>query len=189
MHRGSLPWALLTAAGSALAACGGDEGAASKPCDAACRDDVALRGVRETLKLVYNLTLQGNPPGAQDETTRCPAGGSARVFGEATSNPVQGATDVVLTYQLTACAYQRRDDDPDETYDLVISGSVLQEGAIVVQPSSSSALLMESDDLTITGTVYDPPLPFEATACHLEVAQNGDDVSGTLCGRPAGVEL
>ncbi len=169
--------------------CGGGEAPRSKACDAACRDDVALRALRETVKLVYNLTLQGNPVGAQDESTRCPAGGTARVHGEATSNPVQGATNVSLTYELASCGYQRRDDEPEESYDVVVTGTLSQEGAIVVQPSDSTALLMQSPAITISGTVYDPPLPFSAVDCALEVAQNGDDVSGTLCGRPAGVDL
>src|SRR5262245_58145120 len=38
------------------------------PCDDACTDGIALRSVRETMKLVYNLTLQGNDVGEQDET-------------------------------------------------------------------------------------------------------------------------
>jgi hypothetical protein len=58
-----------------------------------------------------------------------------------------------------------------------------------VQPSITTALLMASDSLTLTGTVYDPPISYSADACALELSQSGDDLSGTICGRPAGVDL
>src|SRR5262249_1787750 len=65
---------------------------AAPPCDQKCADGNAIRAYREMLKLMYNVTLQGKPVGPQDQTAPCPLGGTARVFGNATSNALQGAT-------------------------------------------------------------------------------------------------
>lgn len=169
--------------------CGDDTAPPAPPCHEECQDRVALRALRETLKLVYNLTLQGNPVGAQDETTPCPQGGSAHVFGTATSNAVQGATDLSLSYELEACAYLQRDDHPDENYDVVLTGTVVQSGTLAVQPTATTALVMSSDAITVEGTVYDAPIAYLADACAAELGQNGDHLSGTLCGRSAGLDL
>lgn len=163
--------------------------AAPPPCDDECKDEIGLRAVRETLKLVFNLTLQGKPVGTYDVSTPCPRGGSARIFGTATSNAVQGATEVKLTYEIQSCAYVQKDDDAKENYTVAISGTVTQEGTIAVQPSSTTALLMKSDSISIAGSVYDPPGPYEAKECPLDIFQNGNRVGGTLCGREVGFEL
>ena len=42
---------------------------------------------------------------------------------------------------------------------------------------------MRSDSVTITGTVYGPPVPYEQKACPLVTNQDGSKVTGTLCGR------
>lgn len=159
------------------------------PCDRTCQDNGAARAARETLKLVYNLTLQGKAVGAQDATIDCPAGGRARVFGNATSNAEQGTTEVALTYELTACAYVQRDDDVDETYDMTLSGTVSQIGVLAVQPGSSTALIMKSPALTLTGTVHEPAIAYRAEGCAIAFTQNGNRLSGTVCGRPVGLDL
>jgi hypothetical protein len=182
------PGLLLAALLGALA-CTDGESTDAKPCEQECRDEVALRGVREILKLAYNLTLQGNPVGTQDETTACPLGGNARVFGEATSNPVHGATEVALSYELDLCAHLERDEEPHENYALLLSGTIEQSGTIAVQPSATSALLMFSDSLSVAGTVYDPALEYFEMDCTLELGQNGNNVSGLFCGREVGLEL
>lgn len=159
------------------------------PCDDACTDGIALRSLRETMKLVYNLTLQGNDVGEQDETTECPLGGSARVFGTATSNPVHGATEVELTYELRNCSYTELDDEPEESYEMTLDGTITQSGTMAVQPSATTALLMESDSMVLDGNVFDPPRDFHEADCAVDVAQNGNDLSGMFCGREAGVDL
>ena len=158
-------------------------------CEAACREDIAVRGVRETLKLVFNLALQGKPVGAHDETLACPLGGTARVFGTATSNAEQGSTFVTLAYELTDCAYSQQDDEPEEAYAIVTTGVFEQEGTLAVQPSSTTALRIESTAVSVRGTVYDPAVPYEASACPLRLVQNGSLLSGTLCERPVGLDL
>lgn len=158
-------------------------------CNDECRDEGGFRALRETIKLVYNITLQGNPVGEQDETTPCPQGGSAHVFGYATSNADIGATEVDLTFELNECAYLQRDDEPDESYDTVISGTVTEAGILAVQPTATTAILLSGESIDIEGTVFDPPVSFSAQDCELEAGQNGNRIGGTLCGREIAFEL
>ena len=174
---------------SLMLGCGSEQAEPSPPCEQECKDGNAVRAVRETMKLVYNLTLQANPVGAQDELTLCPQGGGARISGEATSDSMQGATLVDLTYQFVSCKYIERDDEPDENYAITLDGTITQEGVIAVQPSATSALVIQSEALTLSGTVYDPPLAYEEADCVLELGQSGNKVSGTICGRIAGADL
>lgn len=181
---------LSSAALASILACGSDgpSKAPPPPCDEACKDGVAIKGLRETMKLAFNLTLQGKPVGEQDLTTPCPFGGTARVHGTATSNATQGTTEVRLTYELAECSYLFQDDDAEDNYSLTISGSVSQTGIIAVQPSATSAVIMRSDNVTLKGTVYDPPLGYEAQ-CPVELGQNGNKLTGKICGRVAETDL
>jgi hypothetical protein len=156
------------------------------PCDTKCQDEIALRSVREGMKLLYNLTLQGKPVGPQDATVPCPLGGSAHVFGTATSNAVQGATDVDLTYVLDHCRYSRQDLEPTQTYSLTVNGTLSQKGTIAVQPSATTALVMTSDPIDLGGTVHDPPLDYSANACKLGLSQSGNR---SASGRAVGLSL
>ena len=153
------------------------------PCDQLCLDGIAVLGMRLTLKQIYNQTLQGKPVGAQDARYVCPLGGTAHVFGTATSNAIQGATEVDLTYVLEGCVLIDRDNDPKGNYHLTTTGTIKQVGTLAVQPTATTSLGMQSDAVTITGTVYDPPVPYEQKACPLRTAQDGSKVTGTLCGR------
>jgi hypothetical protein len=189
MNRRALQ-ALLVPVVLSLAGCSAaEEAPPSPPCEEKCKDKVALRSLRETLKLVYNITLQGKPVGPQDQTTPCPLGGSAHVFGTAESNPVQGATFVDLTYVLDQCAYLQRDDEPDENYEMTLTGTVTEYGTLVVQPTSTSAVNFKSDSMTFAGTVYDPPLEFNEQACVVDAGQNGNHLAGKMCGRTVGLDL
>jgi hypothetical protein len=162
---------------------------APAPCDDECKDEIAVRAIRETMKLGFNLTLQGKPVGMHDVATPCPQGGRARLFGMVSSNVEQGATEVDLTYELEACAYLERDDDPDENYRMTVTGTIKQKGVLAVQPTSTNAILIDSDSITIKGTVNDPPLPYDVAACPLKLGQNGNRLSGTLCDRVVSVDL
>lgn len=162
---------------------------APAPCDDECKDEIAVRAIRETMKLGFNLTLQGKPVGQHDVSTPCPQGGRARIFGTVTSNSEQGATDVDLTYVLDACAYLERDDEPEENYQITVTGTLTQKGVLAVQPTSTNAVLIGSDSVTIKGTVNDPALPYEVLACPLKLGQNGNSLTGTLCDRVVSVEL
>ena len=162
---------------------------APAPCDQACLDGTAMRAVREMLKLMFNLTLQGKPVGPQDARGPCPLGGAAHVFGTATSNAQQGSTEVQLTYELDHCGYTVQDTDPTQTYDLTVNGTILEQGTVAVQPSSTTALDISSPAVDISGTVEDPPVDYQVTACPLVLGQSGNQLSGTICGRAAGLSL
>jgi hypothetical protein len=183
---------LACVAGLICAACGSDVGpspAAPPPCEQLCQDQTGLRTLREAMKLVFNLTLQGKPVGKHDYTVPCPLGGKARIFGEAFSNASQGSTDVKLTYVLEGCTVLERDDEPEENYRMTVSGTIEQAGVIAVQPSATTALSMKSADVTLSGTVYDPPIPYEAKSCPVLLSQTGSRLSGTLCGRDTTTDL
>ena len=175
-----------------LSGCGaGPRPAAPPACDQACQDGVALRGARSMMKLAYNQLVMGKKVGAQDAQTKCPklggTEGSVHVFGDATANAVQGDSFVSLSYDFQNCSYAAPPDPTaDQNYSVTLTGLVTESGTIAVQPTSTTALLIESDSLSVSGTVYDPPLDYAAMNCALAVSQNGTGVAGTLCGRKAG---
>ncbi len=182
--------ALIVMATSGLPiGCADDGSEQPRTCDARCLDETAVRSIRETLKLVYNLTLQGNHAGAQDARTPCPRGGEAHVFGQASSVAEQGATKVDLTYELTACRYLQRDDEPNESYDVTLDGTVTQAGIIAVQPSSTTALLFGSDAFSVAGKLFDPAYDYSEDSCALALSQNGGRLAGTFCSRNVGLDL
>jgi hypothetical protein len=158
------------------------------PCDDKCKDTIAITAVRETVKLAFNLTFQGKPVGTYDLAIACPQGGTARVTGTATSNAVQGSTNVDITYVLADCGYLRTDDDAKNNYETKLTGTLTQKGILAVQPSSTSAVIMKSDSMKIDGTVYDPPSPYDQD-CPLELGQNGNRLSGKMCDRNVTADL
>jgi hypothetical protein len=183
-------WPLLLPFLGLSTACSDDpDESARPPCDEVCQDRVALRAVREMTKLAYNLLLQGNPVGLQQELAPCPLGGLVLVYGDASSNAAQGATEVDLVYAFQDCTHIEIDEEPDETYQMTLSGVLGQSGIIAAQPSATTALVMSSDSMTMSGTVYDPPLDYHADACVLELGQDGNDLAGLMCGREVGVDL
>jgi hypothetical protein len=162
---------------------------ASPPCVQACLDGVALTALRDELKLVYNLTLQGKSVGKQDATTSCPLGGSAHVSGTATSDASVGATMVNLTYDFTQCAYSQTDSDPTQTYSVTVTGTMTEVGVLSAESSSTTALTIKSTSVTLDGTVYSPPSQYDEKDCALDLGQSGNELSGTFCGRSAGTSL
>jgi hypothetical protein len=177
----------------------------SPPCDQSCQDSVALRGFRETLKQVFNGALQAQPVGAQDVTYNCaPLGGTAHITGTATSNADVGSTTVSLTYVFDGCRYIAQDTDPTQNYDMTVTGVVVETGTIAVQPGSTTSLAITSDAVVLAGSVYSPPILYATDggidlpdagdagslgACAILVSQDGNQLSGTICGRTAGVSL
>jgi hypothetical protein len=179
--------------GLALFGCGaGPKPDPAPPCEAECQDGVALRGVRETLKLAFNLLVQGKPVGEQAGSTPClsydgSVGGSVRLSGTATSNAVQGSSFVDLVYDFDHCAYSTPPSvTAEQNYALVITGRIRQQGTLAVQPSSTTAVVMDSESLSVSGTVYDPAVEYQFVDCGLAIAQQGNRISGLLCGRDAG---
>jgi hypothetical protein len=159
---------------------------ASAPCDGACQDGNALRALRETMKLVFNLTLQGKEVGHHDETVPCLRGGTAHIFGDATSNAEQGTTEVDLTYELASCSYLQKATEPRANFSMSFDGTVHQKGTLAVQPAATTAIVITSDAMSFKGTVYDPPIDYTADRCALDLLQNGSNVGGSMCDRKAG---
>lgn len=159
------------------------------PCDQLCKDGTAMKSMRESMKLAFNLTLQGKPVGSHDVTTACPLGGGVRIIGTASAEPVQGATIVDLTYFFEKCVLISRDDDVEDNYAITMTGTIFQKGTLAVQPTSSTALSIKSDSLTLTGTIREPPEPFVGEACKVVLAQDGNRLTGEFCGRTATVDL
>lgn len=177
----------------ALAGCGaGPRPAPAPACDQSCQDGVALRGLREAMKFAYNIKIATMPVGAQDATTPCVSfdgsvGGSLHVFGNAEVNAVQGASIVSLSYDFEACRFSAPPDPTaDQNYDVTLTGLVTEVGTLSVQPTATTALLIASDSVSVSGTVYDPPLDYASTDCALSVAQNGNALAGSFCERSAG---
>ena len=177
----------------ALVGCGaGAKPAPPPPCDQSCQDGIALHGLRLAMKFAFNLTVMGQDVGPQDKSQPClpsaDAGiGSVHVFGNATSNADQGTSFLDLSYDFRNCFYPMAPDaTADQNFSITLTGLVTENGSLAQQPSSTTALEIGSDSVTLTGTVYDPPLAYAASNCVLAVGQNGNAVAGTLCGRAAG---
>jgi hypothetical protein len=167
----------------------GNTPAAAPACDGPCQDSIALRAVREAMKTAYNRMLTGNDAGPQDETSPCPLGGQIHVFGSASSNAAQGATRVSLSYVFDRCKFASVDTEPTRNYSVTLTGTVAEDGTLAVQPTATTSLILKSDALDVAGSVGVPTVDYSAAACALAIGQNGNQLSGTLCGRVAGVTL
>jgi hypothetical protein len=187
----------------AAVGCGaGPRPAAAPPCDQQCQDGVALLGLRTAMKLAYNFEVSTKPVGAQDGTAPCVSfdgsqAGTVHVFGTASVNAIQGASIVSLTYNFKNCLYSAPPDPTaNQNFSLKMNGEVTEDGTLSVQPTSTTALsigtvlddstMLPTESLSISGTVYDPPVDYAVSSCALSVIQDGNSVSGALCGRSAG---
>jgi hypothetical protein len=176
-----------------ITGCGaGPRPAPAPPCDQACQDGVALLGLRSAMKFAYNYKIATQPVGAQDAMTPCYSddgtqGGTVHIVGDAEVNAVQGASIVTLSYDFESCLFSAPPDPTaDQNFNLMFTGSVTESGTLSVQPTSTTALDLESSSVSVSGTVYDPPVPYSVSDCALSVLQNGNEVSGAFCGRNAG---
>jgi hypothetical protein len=192
---------LLTVSGRSLIAlaaclaltngCAGKAPAAPPPCDQLCKDNIALRSLRETMRWIYNQRLPGRPVGMQDASADCIMNGTimngtVQITGDAGSNPDQGATIVDLSFVFNACYYAPfKNATHDRNYAMTLTGTVTESGILSQQPTSTTSLIIRGDDFSFEGTVDDPAVDYRETGCAVDVAQNGNAVSGTICGRPA----
>ena len=174
-----------------LCSCGAsvNDPPAPPPCDQLCQDNVAGRALRQVVKLGYNLTLQAKPVGVQNAIAPCPQGGFIHIFGTGTSDALQGATLVDLTYDFAGCVYFQTDPEAAQNYKLTVTGTVTEKGTLAAQPTSLTAIYFDSAALTIDGTVYAPPLPYRVEACKMAFVQNGSRMDGLLCGRDVNVSF
>src|SRR5207248_5217512 len=87
--RGQEIVALVFSAGCAFG-CSANKGTTPAPaCDQVCKDNIAMRASRETMRWVYNQQLPGSPVGTQDASAHCLMHGTTGIYGAAGSNPVQ----------------------------------------------------------------------------------------------------
>ena len=141
--------------------------------------------MRLTLKAVFNHASNGAPIGDLDATTDCPGGGTAHVVGTTSSTAAQGGTTIDVTYDLAACLYGETSLTATKTFAVSSTGKITEQGMLGVQPGATTTLTFAGTGLTLTGTVYDPPLSYSTQMCSLSATQTGNAVSGVLCGRPA----
>jgi len=191
MTRESSGWLALSAL--ILFGCGaGPSPAAPPPCEQLCQDGVALRGLRSAIKFAYNYKIATQPVGPQDALTPCYSedgsqGGTVHIYGDATVNAIQGASIVDLSYDFKDCLFSAPPDPTaNQNFNLVFTGLVTEQGTLSVQPTATTALELESTSVSVSGTVYDPPVQYSASDCLLSVLQSGNAVSGAFCGRNAG---
>jgi hypothetical protein len=176
-------------------------------------DGIAIKSLRDTMKLAYNQILfgkavgnyeagappyahcpgpEGGVPGVPCPCPNYPVG-TVEVYGNATSNAIQGATMVELTYVFDHCQLSSLDvsanADPKMVYKMTFTGTVTENGTLAVQPTANTALDIKSDSMTLSGTVYNPPIDYETDKCPMALGQNGNNLSGTLCGRDTGTTL
>jgi hypothetical protein len=174
----------------ALASCSGPSTPEPPPpaaCAQDCQDAVVVRALRETIRIAFNLGLQGEPVGEQDKTLPCPEGGKVHITGTATTDASTGTNIIDLTYDFAGCRAIKTLSGRDGTYDITWTGVVVESGKISNLSGSTTALVFSCDSLVFTGNITDsaPPLAVE-DACKLTLTQDGSTLSGTLCGRKTG---
>src|ERR1041385_6054404 len=168
--------------------CGGNPPAAPAPCDQVCKDAIAMRSLREAMRFAYNFELQGKPPGMQDQSGPCPppGTGSFRLVGDGQVNAMLGLTTVDLTYTFTNCRLASPiSPTPERNYTMMLDGAVTEKG-ILAMGGPTTAIVISSAAFSFSGTVYDPPSDYQASDCPVDARQDGNTITGTICGRMAG---
>jgi hypothetical protein len=189
--RTSAPTLKLLASAAMLFAFGCAGGKAPGPppaCDQVCQDGVAMRSLREAMRFAYNLVLQGKPVGKQDQAGPCPPPGigSFHIVGDAEVNPMLGLTTVDLTYTFTNCRLALpKSTTPERNYTMTLDGAVTERGTLAMGGPTTAAFIVATQ-FSFSGTVYDPPTDYDEQDCAVDARQDGNMVSGTLCGRMAG---
>jgi|SRR5579859_1983647 len=165
--------------------CGGRAPAAPAACDQACQDGIALRSLRVGMRLAFNFAVAAKPVGMQDAMVPCIPSGQVHIVGDAESNAMLGTSQVNLTYTFTDCQNPSpKSTTPERNYNLKLNGMVTEVGVLAMGGPTTSLIIMGTG-LGFSGTVYDPPTNYEDMDCALAANQDGNNVTGTLCGRMA----
>jgi hypothetical protein len=107
------------------------------------------------------------------------------IVGEVESNAMLGTSQVNLTYTFTDCQNPSpKSTTPERNYNLTMNGAVSENGMLAMGGPTTSLVLMGTG-IGFSGTVYDPAVDYSQKDCELSGNQDGNNVTGTLCGRKA----
>jgi hypothetical protein len=165
--------------------CGGKAPPPPAACDQACQDGIALRSLRVAMRLAFNLEVASKPVGMQEVMVPCPPSGNVHIVGDAESNALLGTSQVNLTYTITDCLVPApQSTTPERNYSLKLNGVVTEAGTLAMG-GPTTALMFTGTGVGFSGTVYDPPVHYEEMGCTVQATQDGNNVTGTVCDRPA----
>jgi len=166
----------------------GDAGAAGAAatmpaiCNQTCSDDATGYALDDTMWLLWNENIAGQPSGAQSTQAQCPLGGTAMITGTTTvaSNSVN---TIHLMVNLSAC------QNSNAAYRLAFTGMVSWDGTFAA--GSPNAVTFKSSALTVSGTINEYDMPAVMETCDVAITDKYDKsanspkgwLSGELCAR------
>jgi len=155
---------------------------ASSTCGQTCQDAEVGYALDDTIWLLWNENLAGQPSGAQSKTVSCPLGGTAQITGT-TGVASNGIDTAQLTLSMQNCG------NLNTGYSLAFTGTVTWGGSF--NSSAGNAITFKSASLIIGGaiTLYDNPTIDETCAVSLTdtydktAAAQSTWLTGLVCGR------
>jgi hypothetical protein len=176
---------LVSSAAVTLGCASGNAPAAPPACDQPCRDSVALRALRVGMRFAYNFAIQSKPVGMQDEMVPCIPSGNVHIVGDGQSNAMLGTSTLHLTYTFTNCVNPApQNTTPERNYKLTMNGTVSETGTLAMG-GPTTALKLHGTGMGFSGTVYDPPVDYVEMDCVVDASQDGNTMTGEVCGRMA----
>ena len=164
-------------------ASGSDPGTATDPiCGQRCQDDTAGYALDDTMWLLWNENIAGQPSGAQNKMVQCPLGGSAAITGT-TSVANNGISTIHLSLTLADC------QNSNETYALTFGGVLTWDGTF--GSGNPNAVTFKSTPLDVSGTIRQYDMPALTESCAVALTDTYDKSSskqsgwlnGAICGR------
>ena len=73
---------------------------------------------------------------------------------------------------------------PERNYNLTMNGTVIEKGTLAMG-GPTTALTLKGTGMGFSGTVFDPPVDYVEMDCDVDARQEGNNVTGTVCGRMA----
>jgi len=176
---------LVGSAAVTLGCGGGNRPAPPATCDQPCKDGVVLRALRVGMRFAYNFAIQSKPVGMQDEMVPCIPSGNVHIVGDAQSNAMLGTSELNLTYTFTDCVNPApQNTTPERNYKLTMNGAVTENGTLAMGGPTTSLTLIGTG-MGFSGTVYDPPVDYVEMDCEVKANQDGNNMTGMVCGRMA----
>ena len=166
------------------AASGGDPATTTSDpiCGQQCQDDTAGYALDDTMWLLWNENIAGQPSGAQNKTVQCPLGGSAAITGT-TSVANNGISTIHLSFALADC------QNSNATYMLTFGGALTWDGTF--GSGNPNAVTFKSTPLDVSGTIREYDMPAITESCAVALTDTYDKSSstqsgwlnGAICGR------